>query len=517
METLQTVIGSTNELFVRFEQKENPWLVLVVNDEPKTNENLTSILTAINYDNEDVHVTCVYDHSDAISYISNISDLAIVIIKTDEHDDGVGLDLVRKIREIEQNGKVRILLLVRNEEGLPGDQVFEFYQIDNYITLPLHPRKIQQDIRNCLQTIQNKHALRKGQVDLDLLIEAHRDLSAKETTKELVESIIDLFASLLLMEDGLVARGEPIENLSALAAQDYTDTSFQILVGTGKFHSQENKKLGDVLEPNYLKKIKGAIGKEESTIVESEHASTYIGLFKSRYFQLILILVGHHKMRKAELDVLRFFEASIAPLLDKMILQEAQQGVVYGLKDLIEIVIHDTGHHVSRVARMSWTLGRLYGLNEADCKTLSYAAALHDLPKLSIPAAILNKPERLTEPEFEAVKKHTDTAIFRQIIKTMPDLANAIDIVISQHHEKWNGTGYPKHLSGEAIHIYAQIVAILDALDAMLNKRIYSEIETVEYVIAELTEKKGIHFAPKAVDLVLANFMTFVEIARSKE
>ena len=150
-----------------------------------------------------------------------------------------------------------------------------------------------------------------------------------------------------------------------------------------------------------------------------------------------------------------------------------------------------------------------YHLTAADISLISTASALHDIGKIGIDDKILNKPGRLTEDEFEVIKTHTLSG--GEIIeKTLTDIESESYLKVAQemalyHHEKWDGSGYPYHLSGEEIPLCARIMAVVDVFDALTSKRVYKEAFPAEKAFRILEESSGTHFDPKIVGTFLAH------------
>jgi len=172
----------------------------------------------------------------------------------------------------------------------------------------------------------------------------------------------------------------------------------------------------------------------------------------------------------------------------------------------------ETGGHIKRMSHYSKFLAELYGLSKEECELILYAAPLHDIGKVGIPDNILLKPGRFTPEEFEVMKMHSQLgAKMLEGAEEFPVL-KAGHIIAMQHHEKWNGTGYPFGKKGEEIHLYARIVAIADVFDALSSKRCYKDPIPLEKIYSILEEDAGKHFDPKLIDLFLNNKNKFLEI-----
>jgi HD-GYP domain-containing protein (c-di-GMP phosphodiesterase class II) len=171
----------------------------------------------------------------------------------------------------------------------------------------------------------------------------------------------------------------------------------------------------------------------------------------------------------------------------------------------------ETANHTLRVGEMARTLALLAGLPPAEAEMLKRAAPLHDVGQAGIPAAILNKPGKFSAREFALVQKHT-TLGHRILSRSDRPLLKAAATIALQHHERWDGMGYPQRLQGEDIHIHARIVGLVDSLDAMFSRRSYRSELTTEHALGIIRSQRGHHFDPRLVDLVMANFEAFAEI-----
>ena len=191
--------------------------------------------------------------------------------------------------------------------------------------------------------------------------------------------------------------------------------------------------------------------------------------------------------------------------------EETQKDIVFTLAYVGELRSKDTGNHVRRVSEYSGLLGELYGLKPKTVEVLKLASAMHDIGKVAIPDRILNKPSALDANEREMMNRHTEWGqhIFS---RSKRPILKASAIVAGQHHERYDGTGYPKGLKGEQIHIFGRIVALADVFDALLTKRSYKEEWQVSRVLKYITDESGKHFDPQLVELFVDNFGKFLEI-----
>jgi putative nucleotidyltransferase with HDIG domain len=185
--------------------------------------------------------------------------------------------------------------------------------------------------------------------------------------------------------------------------------------------------------------------------------------------------------------------------LDKALgsLENAYRSTLRALTAALETRDAETHGHSERVVTFSLRLGREYGLHAAEMKALEFGSLLHDIGKIGVPDAILRKPAKLTDEEWIRMREHPLHG--QQILRGIKFLEGAARVV-AQHHEKWNGSGYPLGLKGEEIDICARIFSVADAFDAITSDRVYRQGRPYEAAAQELDEWVNRQFDPKVVE-----------------
>ncbi|MDD2905501.1 MAG: HD domain-containing protein [Sulfurimonas sp.] len=191
---------------------------------------------------------------------------------------------------------------------------------------------------------------------------------------------------------------------------------------------------------------------------------------------------------------------------------QTQHEMLLILGGVAETRSNETANHVRRVAKYAQLLGELYGLSEEEVRLLYSASPMHDIGKIGIPDAILLKPGKLDADEYHIMKTHSQ--IGYDILKnsTRP-LLQAASVIAKEHHEKWDGSGYPNALVGEDIHIYGRVVALTDVFDALSCERVYKKAWPMEKIIEFILAEKGKHFDPHLVELFMQHLDKFIAIA----
>lgn len=194
-------------------------------------------------------------------------------------------------------------------------------------------------------------------------------------------------------------------------------------------------------------------------------------------------------------------------------IEATQREVINTMGNIAESRSKETAYHVQRVAAYSYLLGQKYGLSEEECTLLRDAAPMHDIGKVGIPDTILCKPAKLNDDEFEKMKEHAQMGydIFKHSNRPM---LKAAAIIAHEHHEHWDGNGYPRGIKADNIHIFGRIVAIADVFDALGTERIYKESWPLQKIIELFQNERGRQFDPDLVDLFLKHLDEILELQK---
>jgi response regulator RpfG family c-di-GMP phosphodiesterase len=188
-----------------------------------------------------------------------------------------------------------------------------------------------------------------------------------------------------------------------------------------------------------------------------------------------------------------------------------QKETLFALGEIIETRSRETANHIRRVAEYSACLAGHYGMDDREQQYILHASPMHDAGKVAIPDAILNKPGKLTIEEFEIMKDHSRRG-WELLKGSNHEIMMHGATIAYQHHEKWNGKGYPNGLVGEETHIFGRIVALADVFDALGSDRCYKKAWPLEQILDLIKSEKSEHFDPNLVDLFFANIADFLQI-----
>jgi putative two-component system response regulator len=195
---------------------------------------------------------------------------------------------------------------------------------------------------------------------------------------------------------------------------------------------------------------------------------------------------------------------------------KAHVETIHILSAAAEFKDNETAQHIRRMSEVAALLAKEIELPEAEVELVHRASPMHDIGKIGVPDAILLKPGRLDEQEWAVMREHA--AIGARILQdSTSDLLQAGSIIALSHHEKWDGSGYPKGLAGEDIPVYGRICAVADVFDALISKRPYKEAFSIETAVKIMDEGRGSHFDPRIYDAFKRRFDDVMAIQREHQ
>jgi HD-GYP domain-containing protein (c-di-GMP phosphodiesterase class II) len=314
-----------------------------------------------------------------------------------------------------------------------------------------------------------------------------------------IQGVLEQLIAMLFLEADSVYL-----NCDSLALEQSGD-EMRILAATGQFASLVGHDARTALSSEVLGPISEALASRESIAREG----VFVGYFQaSQGREDILYITSSHPFSSDDLNLVRLFCQNVSIAYENAILREeiegTQRDIVYMLGEAIETRSKETGQHVRRVAEYCYLIAIGMGFSERDAEILRVAAPLHDFGKIGIPDHILHKHGKLDADEWIEMKRHAE--IGRDLLaKSKREILQAATLVSGQHHEKWDGNGYPSGLKGEEIHIYGRISAVADVFDALGSRRCYKEPWPNEQIFEYFNVERGRHFDPAVADWVLEN------------
>ncbi|MFT4702437.1 MAG: response regulator RpfG family c-di-GMP phosphodiesterase, partial [Bradymonadia bacterium] len=482
-----------------------PWSVLVVDDDKAVHAVTKMVLADFELDGRALNFVHAYSGAEACQVMTDRDDFAVVLLDVVMETDTAGLDTVHFIRNTLGNADVRIVLRTGQPGHAPEQTVIRDYDINDYREkTELSANKLHTTMYTALRSFRDIRALSQHREGLERVLHASTQVFRERSIDRFAESVLEQLQGILSLGGSEASAG--------IAAISNGSEAPTVRAATGRYIDFVGGAVTDIPRKTAIQSIlappAGPRGKRGS-----DH---FVGNYATRTGTHHVVFVeGDLAGDESIGELLELFGRNVSTAYENLLLRDEMEAtlreIIYRLSEVVENRSKETGNHVRRVAEYSRVLGEELGLPEQDLALLYTATPLHDIGKVGIADEILKKPGKLTNEEFAHVKKHA------QIGATMlggseQEVFRAASVIAGQHHERWDGKGYPHGLSGEQIHVFGRIVAVADVFDALCSRRCYKDAWPLDRALALFAEERGAQFEPRVVDALMARLDTILEI-----
>lgn len=484
------------------QQLHGSWKILIVDDEPEVHAVTKLALSDFTFQGKNLSFISAYSGAEAKKLIAEHPDTAVMLLDVVMETDDAGLTVASYIRETLHNEHVRIILRTGQPGQAPERQVIISYDINDYKSkTELTAQKLFTVIMSSLRSYRDIMSLEQSRQGLEKIINASADLFSSHSMEQFIDGVLQQLTSILGCDENalLVSSSLVAGNISGEVDDPH---KLVVFAGQGEFERQEGKPVQEVLAPELLEAFESAL-KSRSIVYRDNYLVAYC-TSKFTHGSLLYVSGLPGVITENQKRLVELFSQNVQIAYENVQLQheieDTQREIVYRLSEAVEHRSIETGNHVKRVAFICYDLAKAYGLPDDEAERLMFAAPLHDVGKVGIPDGILNKPAKLQGQEWEVMKTHA--SIGYDILKNSKRAIIQAGAVIAQdHHEKWDGTGYPSGKKGEEIHIYGRIAALADVYDALRHRRCYKSAWSLEQVMAHIAGESGKQFDPKLVEI----------------
>ncbi|MCU7372197.1 DUF3369 domain-containing protein [Paucibacter sp. O1-1] len=476
-----------------------PWIVMIVDDDPAVHEVTQLVMADFEFAGRRLQFLDAYSGVEARELLAHRQDIALILLDVVMESEHAGLDLARHIREVQQNHHVRIVLRTGQPGQAPEEHVIKTYDINDYKEkTELTKRKLITVFYSALRSYRDIMIIEASRQALRRSIDAITKVYDSQNLRRFASAVLEQVSHLL----GLDAQGFSASRVSAYAAS-HVEGRLKVLAATAEYSRLLVEEELDALPTEVRDALNRALSSQQSHF-DDYH---FVGYYRSSTGnESLLYMVFSEPVDETARELLEIFCANVAITYETLLLreeiQETQRSTVFILGEAVEKRSKETGSHVRRVAELSALLGDAVGLAASDVEFLRQAAPLHDVGKIGIPDRVLNKPGKLDEEEWEVMKTHARIG-YELLSKSDKRILQLGATIAHEHHERWDGQGYPRGLAGEQIHIVGRIVALADVMDALVSTRCYKQRWPFEQAIDYLRAESGRQFDPKLVSLLL--------------
>lgn len=486
-----------------------PWKILIVDDDEEVHSITKLALRNFTFDDRPLLFIHAYTGAEGIEQLQEHQDVAVCLLDVVMETEHAGLDTASRIRTELKNSFVRIVLRTGQPGQAPEETIIAEYDINDYKEkTELTRSKLHTLMYSCLRGYRDIISLERSRKGLERILECSTQLQQKTYLKDFARGILEQISAVISQEeDAFYAKNHGV------AAFDNTG-ELKVIAGTGEFVDCENKNAEDIIPEEFKPLLRGA---ELGFKSKMTHSGFVCVNRTSERHMGVLFLRDLKTRNELESSLLHMFCRNALTAFENIslrtLLEESQREIVYMLGDAVEHRSKETGLHLKRVAEISYLLAKKLGLPKQEATSIREAAPLHDLGKISIPDNILNKPEKLDPDEWEVMKTHSQVGFDMLKNSDKPLLKMGAEIA-RDHHERWDGTGYPAGLSGNNISIAGRIAAIADVFDALCSRRVYKAPWDMRRVEEYFQLQRGLHFDPTLVDLLFDSLEEFEDIQK---
>lgn len=475
------------------------WNVLIVDDESDVHETTKRVLSDFEFEGRGLNFLHAFSGQQAKEIVEKNGDIAVILLDVVMETDESGLEVARFIREVLRNNISRIILRTGQPGKAPESRIIIDYDINDYKSkTELTSQKLFTTMVASIRSYRDLQLIERNRQGLRQVINSFSNLFEVRTLKSFTEGVLSQLLSLLKLNESSL-----LVEASAFSAMRGEEDDFIINAATGDYGDYVDMFVSQVIPADIQKLLLKAVHERQCIYDNND----YIGYFETGHGDKHLLFVsGCEHLTEMDRDLLKLFCNNVAIAFENILLNReivnTQKEVVFTLGEVVESRSKETASHVTRVGEMCYMLGKKIGLSAEDRELLRMAAPLHDVGKIGISDDVLLKPGKLTEEEYEQIKTHS--LIGFEILKNSKrEIIKTAALIAHQHHEKWDGTGYPDGLKGEEIHLFGRIVGLVDVFDALVHSRCYREAMDFNDVISIIEKERGKHFDPALVDVFL--------------
>jgi response regulator RpfG family c-di-GMP phosphodiesterase len=473
------------------------WKILLVDDEPEIHDVTRLVLGGFRFEDKRLNILSALTTEQAKHLLAVHNDIAMILLDVVMESDRSGLDLVEYIRNVIGNRNVRIVLRTGQPGQAPEHEVITRYDINDYKEkTELTVQKLATTMFASLRAYRDIMTIEANKRGLEQVIAASAHIFSHERTTEFASAVLSQLAGLVGME-----RGALYCKIDERAEED--GHRLLVTAATGDFSGHVAKLAEETLPPHILESLHSAHASKRHQFRKDHYVLHFTD---SQHTESLLYVGEAWNLSDLDYKLVEVFCTNVSIGFENLHLNQelfdSQMETIFLLAGAAESRSQETAAHVRRVGHIAEYLAKLYGLEKSVCDTLAHASPLHDIGKIGIPDAILNKPGIHTPEETVIMRRHVEIGHQMLAQSKRGIMQMAAEIALS-HHENWDGSGFPKGLAGEDIPISGRITMLADVFDALGSRRCYKEAWPAERIREFIVAQNGIKFEPRLVQLLL--------------
>jgi response regulator RpfG family c-di-GMP phosphodiesterase len=471
-----------------------PWKILVVDDEEDIRTLTKLNLKDFQFDGRELLFLEADSAQAAKLILAEHQDIALALIDVVMETDDAGLKLVEHIRNELNMSLIRLIIRTGQPGIAPERYIIDNFDIDDYKDkTELTMDKLYTTVRSGIKSYRELKAIDLNRIGLRKVIDA-----APEVYRISKTSLSDFFDGILSQVVGLCHLNDSalISTIDGMVVT-FSGEEIKIESGIGDFNSNLiNRERIDNISRTCIEVI---LNKKPAENLRQ--GSIILPLKIEQKVVGFVYLESMHKLSPEDQNLIEVFTNQCSNALETLKLH-LNLKMAYGqaidtLAEVAEFKDATTGQHISRLGSYTSRVALTMGVAKDEAESYGQAAMLHDVGKVGIPDNILQKPGKLTASEYKIMQQHAE--IGAQILGHSDNTKLAQSVAL-YHHERWDGTGYPKGLFSKELPLIARIVAVVDVFDALVSKRPYKDAWSSEKALQAIIDGAGSQFDPSVVD-----------------
>lgn len=475
--------------------------VLIADDDPEVHVITKMVLKDFVFEDKGLEFFDTYSGEETKQLMAREPDIAVLFLDVVMEDTHAGLKVVEFIRESLGNHHVRIVLRTGQPGEAPEETVIRDYDINDYrLKTEITVSRLYTIMYTALRGYSDLRRIELHKKGLERIISSSANIFKKESYNEFLTSILTELGNFYEEGTDLIY----LRDISGFVALEKNEQLI-IVAATGKYEALIGRPL---LEVPHLAAVHELLAQRTDETQMEVIEEWYVIRSKGSGDQNNIILIEDpHKI--FDVALIKMFLSNYSVALDNYILNnliyETQREIIVTLGEVVEKHFDETSQHVNRMSEMMYRFAKVVGFQHMEAEMIKVGSTLHDVGKIGIPDAILKKPGKLTPDEFICIQEHAEIGHKILSRSDLEILRISAEIALN-HHEKFDGTGYPSGLSSDGIPRLARMLAILDVFDAMTHQRVYKDAAPVSEALEYIAQQRGKHFDPELVDLFMTHF-----------
>lgn len=476
-----------------------PYKIMIADDDQEVHSVTKMMLKDFTFEGKELLFIDTYTGAETQEMLALHPDTAVLFLDVVMENHHSGLKVVEFLRTVLGNELTRIILRTGQSGEAPEESVIRDYDINDYrLKTDMTLQRLNTSLLTALRNYRDLIKIESSRKGLEKIIQASSNLFSHHSLEDFFECILHQIGSFIHEDAELVfIRNEGIAAQGFVTFGQHTEPV--IVAATEKYTTCIGKSLHEI---DALNDVFKWISNHENSLSEVTYINNGLIIKKNGRNNLHSYIFIEGSKKRFDTDLINLYMTNYSVALDNFILNaminSTQKEIIMTFGRVTEKHFDETDAHVKRISEMMYRFSLLNQFTHAESEMLKIASAMHDIGKIGIPDAILKKPGKLSEAEFEIIKTHPLIG-YQILCESKLDILKASAEIALNHHEKWNGTGYPNGLQGEEIPMNARMLAIIDVYDAMTHKRCYKNADSSEAAVAYILENKGKHFDPQLV------------------